>query len=369
MSGDTYRAVTSKVTDNALELGFAELPIPTPRDEQVLIKVEAVPLNPSDIGFLVGPGDVATAQATPAGVRMALGEGGSAAYAARAGQAMQVGAEGAGLVVDAGAAAKRLVGKRVAVMGGRMLAQYRAIDASLVTELPDDVDFVEAAGLHGNPITVLGMFATMRREGHFGLVHTAAASNLGQMLVKACLADGVPLVNVVRRPEQVALLKGLGATHVVDSSQPDFIHALTAAIRETGATLAFDATGGGSLASDILGAMERGIVPGPNAVRTLYGYAIPKQVYVYGGLDRSPTVLNRNFGMSWGIGGWLAGFDRLGGPAESQAARERIVRELRTTFASHFGHEVSFAELMSPGALQAIAKMATGDKYVVRPQR
>jgi NADPH2:quinone reductase len=233
--------------------------------------------------------------------------------------------------------------------------------------LPDDTTPQEGASCFVNPLTALGMVETMRMEGHTGLVHTAAASNLGQMLNRICLADGVPLVSIVRRPEQLELLRSQGADHVCDSSAPTFMDDLQTALIATGATLAFDATGGGRLAGQILASMESAI----NASATTYnryGSDVHKQVYIYGGLDRGPTEFQRNFGMSWGIGGWLLTpfLGKLGLEGMIRL-RERVVSELTTTFASHYTDEVSLSGAIDPAAILVYAQQATGQKFLIRP--
>jgi NADPH2:quinone reductase len=250
-----------------------------------------------------------------------------------------------------------------------MYAQYRCIAAGFCLPLPEGTTAVDGASCFVNPLTALGMVETMKLEGHSALAHTAAASNLGQMLVKLCNADGVPLVNIVRRPEQVELLKGLGAKHVCSSSEPSFGEDLVEALAETGATLAFDATGGGDLADQILTCME---VAASRSAKEFsrYGSSIHKQVYIYGGLDRSPTILKRSYGMAWGVGGWLLPlFLQKIGPEAGQRLRERVAREIKTNFASHYTNEVSLAEALALDAIAAYARQATGEKYLIRPNK
>jgi len=291
--------------------------------------------------------------------------------AARVDQALPVGNEGAGVVVKAGSssAAQALLGRTVALFGGSMYAQYRCIPAGFCLPLPEGTTAAEGASCFVNPLTALGMVETMKLEGHTALVHTAAASNLGQMLVKLCNADGLPLVNIVRRPEHVDLLKGLGAKHVLSSSEPSFREDLVEALAETGATLAFDATGGGDLANQILTCME--VAASRSATEfSRYGSSTHKQVYIYGGLDRSPTILNRTYGMAWGVGGWLLPlFLQKVGPEAGQRLRERVAREIKTTFASHYTNEVSLAEALQLAAIAAYGRQATGEKYLIRPNK
>ncbi len=294
-----------------------------------------------------------------------------AAMAGRVDQSMAVGNEGAGTVIEAGASpeAQALMGKTVALSGGAMYSQYRVAKASQCLVLPEGTTAVQGASCFVNPLTALGMTETMRREGHTALVHTAAASNLGQMLNRLCLNDGIGLVNVVRRPEQVQLLKQQGAVHICDSSSPNFREELTDAIAATGATLGFDAIGGGRTASHVLAAMEAAAVRAM-PVYSRYGSTTYKQVYIYGGLDRGPTELQRAFGMAWGLGGWLlTPFLAKIGAADAQALRERVAREITTTFASTYTKEVSLAEALKLDEIAVYGKQATGTKYLIRPHK
>ena len=360
--------------EGELELSLAQVPIPTPGPDEVLIKVEASPINPSDLGLLLGPADLTTLKATGSGettiVTAKIPPQFMRMVAARVGEPMPVGNEGAGVVVEAGSAevAQALVGKRVAVIGGAMYGQYRTARAADALVLPADATSKDGASCFVNPLTALGMVGTMRLEGHSGLVHTAAASNLGQMLVKICAGEGVPLVNIVRKPEQAAILRGLGAKHVVDSSAPTFMDDLIAALTETGATLAFDAIGGGKLAGQILTGMEVAAVSRGGGAFSRYGSTTHKQVYIYGGLDTGPTELNRAFGMAWGLGGWLLTyFLAKVGPAEAGKLRQRVADELKTTFASHYTAEITLAEALQPETIRAYNRKTTGEKYLITP--
>jgi NADPH2:quinone reductase len=286
-------------------------------------------------------------------------------------QSLPVGNEGAGVVVRAGSSdrARALMGRTVAILGGAMYAQFRTVKASQCLVLPEGTTPTQGASCFVNPLTALGMVETMRMEGHSAIAHTAAASNLGQMLQKICVKDGIELVNIVRSPEHVNLLRAVGAKQVVVSSDPTFMDDLTAAFVATGATLAFDAVGGGKLASQILSCMEAA------ANRTAkeysrYGSTKHKQVYVYGGLDRGPTELTRNFGMAWGVGGWLlTAFLTKIGPAAAQKLRERVASEIQTTFASHYTKEVSLAEALRVEEIAVYGKQATGQKYLINPNK
>ncbi len=358
-----------------LELSLAQVPTPQPAEDEILVRIEGTPINPSDLGLLIGPADLSQVKATGAGsaarVTAPVAPQFLKALKPRLDQSMPVGNEGAGVVVAAGAspAAQALVGKTVAILGGAMYAQYRAVKAADALVLPEGATAADGASCFVNPLTALGMVETMRREGHTALIHTAAASNLGQMLNKICIKDGVGLVNVVRSPEQAKILTDIGARYVVDSSEPDFVEKLTDAIAETGATLAFDAIGGGKLAGQILGAIETAA----NRKATeysRYGSSTYKQVYIYGGLDTRPTELARNFGLSWGLGGWLlTPFLVKIGPAEAQRLRQRVADELKTTFASHYTAEISLAEVLDPKVMAAYNKRATGEKYLINPNK
>lgn len=358
-----------------LELSLARVPTAAPKDDEVVVRIEASPINPSDLGLLLGAADMSTARASGTAddpvVTADIPKGLMRAMAARVDESMPVGNEGAGVVIEAGAspAAQALLGRTVAVLGGAMYAQYRTLRASDCMALPDGITPAESASCFVNPLTALGMTETMRREGYTALVHTAAASNLGQMLNKICLKDGIGLVNIVRNDEQAALLRGLGAVHVVNSTSPGFMDELTDAIAATGAYLAFDAIGGGKLAGQILTCMEAAANRTAKAY-SRYGSSQHKQVYIYGGLDMSPTELNRGFGMAWGVGGWLlTPFLQKIGPVEAQKLRDRVVAELKTTFASHYTREISLTEALRLDVIAAYNRRATGEKFLITPSR
>jgi NADPH:quinone reductase-like Zn-dependent oxidoreductase len=358
-----------------LEVSLATVPVPTPGPDEVLIEVQASPINPSDLGLLLGPADLSKAEVKGAGADLTLtapvSEAALRALAGRVDQSMPVGNEGAGLVVKAGdgPAAQALLGKTVAVFGGSMYSQYRLARAADCLVLPPGTTAADGASCFVNPLTALGMVGTMRREGHTALVHTAAASNLGQMLNKICLKDGIDLVNIVRSAEQADILTRIGAKHVVDSSKPSFMSDLIAALTTTGATLAFDAIGGGKLANMILTGMEA--AANANAkTYSRYGSTVHKQVYIYGGLDMGPTELNRGYGMAWGVGGWLlTPFLQKIGPEGANELRARVVAELKTTFASHYVAEISLGDVLNPDVARKYNLRGTGAKYLVTPNK
>jgi len=358
-----------------LELSLAKVAIPEPGPDQVVVKVQASPINPSDLGLLTGPADLSQAKTSGSGadikVTAPVPPNTLPFLAARLDESMPVGNEGAGTVIKAGSSepAQALMGKTVSMIGGAMYAQYRMLKATDCQALPAGTTAAEGASWFVNPLTALGMTETMKREGHKALVHTAAASNLGQMLNKICLKDGIGLVNIVRSAEQAKLLKGIGAKHVVDSRAPTFLDDLTQALVETGATIAFDAIGGGKLVGQILTAMEMAINKTAKTY-SRYGSSVHKQVYIYGGLDTGPTTLNRSFGMMWGVGGWLLTpfLMKIGRP-DQQRLRERVVSELKTTFASHYTKTVSLTEALQLPNIAAYAKRATGEKFLIDPSK
>jgi NADPH:quinone reductase-like Zn-dependent oxidoreductase len=372
-SGLQLRSLIKK--GGELEISLLEVPTPEPSADEVVVRVEASPINPSDLGLLVGAADMATAKAS--GTRDApvitakVPEAAMRAMAGRLDESMPVGNEGAGVVIRTGSseAAKALMGKTVSVIGGAMYSQYRTVKASDCMALPTGTTAAEGASWFVNPFTSLGMTETMRREGHKALVHTAAASNLGQMLNKICIKDGIALVNIVRSAQQAEILRKIGAKYIVDSSAPTFMNDLTDALAETGATIAFDAIGGGKLAGQILTCMEAAINRKAK-VYSRYGSNMHKQVYLYGSLDPGPTELNRAFGMAWGIGGWLLfPFLMKISADDRQRLRERVASELKTTFASHYTQVVSLAEVLQLSHLAVYAKRATGEKYLINPNK
>jgi NADPH:quinone reductase len=372
-TGLQLRSLVKK--EGTLELSLVTVDVPEPKPEEVIVRVDASPINPSDQGLLFGSADLTTGKASgtaaspvvtatvpPAALKMLAG---------RLDQSMPVGNEAAGVVVRAGTspAAQDLLGKTVAIVGGGMYTQYRCIKAVQCLVLPPGTTPAEGASWFVNPMTALGMVATMRADGHKALVHTAAASNLGQMLVKICLKDGVPLVNIVRKAEHVTVLKGIGATYVCNSSGPSFLDDLTEALAATGATIAFDAVGGGKLAGQILTAMEAAINRTAKEY-SRYGSTTHKQVYIYGGLDRGPTEFTRTFGQYWGIGGWLlTPFLQKIGFEAAQKLRERVASEIKTTFASTYTKKVTLADALKLEEIAVYSKQATGEKYLIEPNR
>ena len=378
MSDNSSKEIRSMVTsDGNIEISIAKVEMPIPGDDEVLIEVHAAPINPSDLGLLLSfAADLSTINLSGSGdetvTSMKIHPALMGAMKPRIDESMPVGNEGSGIVIDAGANAKELIGKTVGLAGGSMYSQYRCVPAANCLVMEDGTSPAEAASSFVNPLTALAFIETMKMENHTAIVHTAAASNLGQMLVKICKADDIPLVNIVRKQEQVDLLKGIGAEHVCNTSDSNFMESLVSALVTTGATLGFDATGGGNggeLPGQILAAME--VAANKTAKEySRYGSDTYKQVYIYGGLDQSPTILKRSYGMSWGLGGWLLTpmIGRIG-MEKFQAMRMRVAKEIKTTFASTYANEISFEEMLQPEIIKSYAKQATGQKYLVNPQK
>lgn len=375
---DKSREIRSEVTkEGKLNLSIAVIDKPVPKDDEVLLQVEASPINPSDLGLLISfAADLSSISSQGNGdntvTSMNIHPGLLKTMGPRLDKSMKVGNEGGGIVIDAGKNAKEMIGKTVGVAGGAMYSEFRCVPAMSCLVMEEGTSPREAASSFVNPLTALGFIETMKLENHTALIHTAAASNLGQMLIKICKADSVPLINIVRKKEHVDLLQDLGAQYVCNMSEESFMEDLISAIVETGATLGFDATGGGNegkLPGQILSAME--IAANKSAKEySRYGSDVFKQVYIYGGLDPSPTVLNRSYGLQWGLGGWLlTPFIAKVGPEKFQEMRDRVAKEIKTTFASNYTQEISLEEMLQPDILKTYAKQATGTKYLVTPHK
>ena len=367
--------LTSTISeDNKLTLALQEIDMPQPGADEVVVRIEAAPLNPSDLGVMFSAANMATAVQSGTDENPVITADVPAQFMpslkTRVGKATPVGNEGAGTVVAAGSsdAAQALMGKTVAVIGGGTYRQYHCVNVQSCLELKEGTTAKEGASSFVNPLTALAMVETMRAEGHKAIIHAAAASSLGQMLNRICMADGIDLINIVRRDEQETLLRDMGAKYVVNSSSDNFIADLTAAIIETGATISFDPIGGGQLSSDILNCMETAITRDVEEY-SVYGSDTFKQAYIYGALNRGPITLNRNFGFAWGVNGFLL-FNALGklGTKTVMSMRKRVAEEITTTFASSYTHEVSLAEALKLQSIAAYGKQATGEKYLITPQ-
>ncbi len=364
------KQIKSKISrDGLLTISLNQVEVPEPGDNEVLIKVQAAPINPSDLGLLVGPADISSLKEVEKGsvIEMKVPDGLIRSVAARFDQNLPVGNEGAGIVESAGKGAEHLIGKIVGLAGGAMYSEYRCVPASSCLVMNDGTAAEQAASCFVNPLTALGMVETMRMENHTGLVHTAAASNLGQMLIKICLSEDIPLVNIVRKEEHVDMLKSIGANYVCNSSLNSFMDDLIEALVQSGSTLGFDATGGGKLSSQILTAME--LAANKTATEySRYGSDKFKQVYIYGGLDRSPTTLTRSFGFSWGLGGWLlTPFIGKIGPERFGELQKKVADEIGTTFESKYSNIISLEETLKVENILSYTKQATGDKYLIKP--
>ena len=371
----TLQLTSTVLPSGQLEIALVHQTLPPLGDPDVRVEVQATPINPSDIGLLFGAADLSTLRAIserplPA-ITADIPAQAMAGMAGRLGQSLPVGNEGAGRVVQAGAApeAQALLGRTVAMVGGGMYAQQRVLPASHCLALPNGTPAADGASCFINPLTALGMVETMRREGHKALIHTAAASNLGQMLNRICQQDSIELVNIVRQPAQAKILRDLGARHVCDSSSPSFETELTEALAQTGATLAFDAIGGGTLASQILSCMESAIQREAKEY-SRYGSNTHKQVYLYGNLNLAPTEIRRSFGMAWGVGGWLL-FPSLNrfGAERTQALKQRVMNELHTTFASHYSQTISLPDVLNTQTIAAYTQRTTSGKFLIKPNQ
>ncbi len=356
--------------NGTVECALVEIDVPEPAHNEVLVQIEAAPINPSDLGLMFGAADLSSA-------RLAEREGQPAllldvptaamrAMAPRIGHWMPVGNEGSGRVVAAGSHpdAKAFMGRRVGMFGGEMYAGYRCVPVEQCMPFSDAISAEQAASCFVNPMTALGFMETRDIEGQKAIVHTAAASNLGQMLHRLCEADDIPLVNIVRSDEQVALLKSLGADWVLNSGDADFMSKLIEALVATGATLAFDAIGGGKGVNRILTAME--LAAAKTGSWSRYGSEEPKQAYIYGQLDLGATQLTRGYGWVWSVSGWLlTPFMKRAGPERVAKMRERVITEIDTTFASHYASRSSLRDAMTVEAVRRYGARKTGQKTLL----
>ena len=364
------RLISTVTSGSKVYLSIEEFQVPTPQPDEVLIEIAASPINPSDLGVLLGGADASTVTTSEHGLTLSLPDGAIDGLRGRVDQPMPVGNEGSGVVIEAGASeeAQALKGKVVAVLAGGMYATHRIVKSRDCLLLEDGTRAIDAASCFVNPLTALGMTESMRLEGHSALIHTAAASNLGQMLNRICIDDQIELVNIVRRDEHVELLRSQGAAYVVNSSSPHFRKDLVDALKKTGATIAFDAIGGGELATELLHAMEIA-ASSTGGEYSRYGSTTHKQLYIYGGLDRGPTLLKRSYGMAWGVAGWLLpNFLAKVGSERSSELRQRVAAELSTTFASSYSDTLSLESILDIEQMKKYSQMSTQGKSLVCPQ-
>ena len=362
----------SCVHENAtVECALVEITIPDPKPDEVVVAVEAAPINPSDLGLMFGAADLSTVQEVERNGQPALlldvPAAAMRAMAPRVGHWMGVGNEGSGRVIAAGdgEAAQALLGQRVGMFGGEMYAAYRCLPAAQCIEFPDTISAEQAASCFVNPMTALGFLETRDMESHGAMVHTAAASNLGQMLVRLCQADKIPLVNIVRSEAQVTLLRDMGAEWVLNTQSEQFMPELIKALKATGATVAFDAIGGGRLVNRILTAME--VAAAQTGPWSRYGSEEVKQAYIYGQLDMSATELTRGYGWVWSVSGWLlTPFMNRAGPDCVARMRKRVVDEIDSTFLSHYSSRLSLQASLSATAVADYGARKTGQKTLLQ---
>jgi NADPH:quinone reductase-like Zn-dependent oxidoreductase len=359
---------TTLAADGKLTLEVAEATFPVPTGNQVLVKMEGAPINPSDLAILTSAADFANAEYAPGKVIATMPEPFLSGQKGRHGQRLPAGNEGAGTVIATGDSdmARALMGARVACVPGNAFSQYAIADAMMCLPLGDHTS-EQGASSFVNPMTALGFVETAKMEGHDAIIHLAAASNLGQMLNRICIEDGMKLVNIVRKAEHVDLLKSQGAHYVVNSSADSYMADLRAAIAETGAYLGFDPIGGGQASDGVLKAMEQ-VASSQMGEFSRYGSNQQKKMYMYGRLDLSPTILTPSYGLQWSVAGWLlTPFLQRAGMETVVRMRTRVQQNLTTTFASHYKAKVTLEGMLERDAICDYRQMKTGEKYLVTP--
>ena len=372
MSGNR-QIVSTATAAGELVLSIVENEIPTPNDDEVVVEMEAAPINPSDMFPLLGFADYSKGELVTDGNEQKMVAPVPPQFVdamrARLDQTLPVGNEGSGRVIAAGANVKHLEGKLVSLVTGQCYQQFVKAPAFMCLPHKDDTSAEEAASSYVNPLTALGFVETLKAEGHKAMAHTAAASNLGQMVLKLCLQEGIDLICIIRSDEQAKILKDLGAKYVINSNDDDFKDQLVDAMAETGATLAFDAIGAGDMADTLLASMERALSRNASGLNT-YGSDQHKQVYIYGRLAQGPVTLGQSYGMHWGVGGWLLtpflqkiGMEKMG---ELQA---RVANEIKTTFSSNITDTLSLSEAIDPANIARYMPKKTGEKYLIKPQK
>ena len=359
---------TTLDSDGMLTLAIEEVSFPEPTGTQVLVQMEAAPINPSDLAILTGAADFENAQYAPGKVVAKMPEPFNSAQKSRHGQKLPAGNEGAGTVVATGDSemAKALMGKRVACVPGNAFSQYAIADAALCLPLGDH-SAEEGASSFVNPMTALGFVENAKRDGQSAILHTVGASNLGQMLNRICQEDGIELVNIVRKDEQADLLKSQGAAHVVNSSSDDFMSQLRDAIDATDAFYGFDPIGGGQMVDSCFKAMEQ-VAVSKMTEYSRYGSNQAKRMFIYGRLDFGPTTLTPSYGFGWTLSGWLlTPFLQSAGMETVMRMRGRVLDNLTTTFASSYKTKVDLEGMLTREAILDYRQMRTGEKYLVTP--
>ncbi|WJY18884.1 zinc-binding dehydrogenase [Alteriqipengyuania flavescens] len=368
MSTTGKQLFTTLESDGTLTVEIAEATFPDPTGNQVLVKMEAAPINPSDLAILTGAADFENAEYSPGKVVAKMPEPFNTGSKARHGQRLPAGNEGAGTVVAAGDGemAQGLMGQRVACVPGSAFSQYAIADAAMCLPLGDHSAEAGASSFV-NPMTALGFVENAKMDGQKAILHTVGASNLGQMLNRICQEDGIALVNIVRKADQADLLKSQGAEHVVNSSDEDFMDKLRSAVEATGAFYGFDPIGGGQMVDHCFKAMEQ-VAVAQMSEYSRYGSNQAKRMFIYGRLDFGPTVLTPAYGFGWTLSGWLlTPFLQNAGMETVMRMRKRVLDNLTTTFASNYKEKVDLEGMLTKDAILDYRQMKTGEKYLVTP--
>ena len=359
---------TTLESDGTLTLAIEEVTFPEPKGNQVLVTMEAAPINPSDLAILTGAADFENAEYSSGKVVAKMPEPFNSGQKSRHGKKLPAGNEGAGTVVATGDSdtAKALMGQRVSCVPGNAFSQYAIADANMCLPLGDHSAEAGASSFV-NPMTALGFAENAKMEGQSAILHTVGASNLGQMLNRICIEDGLGLVNIVRKDDQAELLKSQDATHVVNSSDNDFMKQLRDAIEDTSAFFGFDPIGGGKMVDSCFKAMEQVAVANMKEY-SRYGSNQAKRMFIYGRLDVSPTTLTPSYGFGWTLSGWLLfPFLQHAGQETMARMRKRVLDNLTTTFASSYKAKVDLEAMLTKDAILDYREMKTGQKYLVTP--
>ena len=359
---------TTLTADGTLTVAVENVSVAEPSGNQVLVRMEAAPINPSDLAILVGAADIENAEFSDGKFVAKVPEPFNKGSKARHGIKLPAGNEGAGTVVATGEsdAAKALMGQRVSCVPGNAFSQYCLVDANQCLPLGDH-SAEAGASAFVNPMTALGFVENAKLDGQDAILHTVGASNLGQMLTRICVEDGIGLVNIVRKADQADLLKSLGSTHVVNSAADDFMNQLAGAIDQTGAFYGFDPVGGGTGVDTAFKAMEKVAVQRMTEY-SRYGSNQAKRMFIYGRLDAGATILTPGYGFGWTLSGWLLfPFLQSVGHETVGRMRKRVLENLTTTFANHYKKRVNLEEMLTKDSVSEYRAMRTGEKYLVTP--